>query len=441
MRPGGPAIADLLGAYAAGRTTPTAVAQQHLARIGRLDRALRAFAEVDEAGALRAAAESDARVATGALRELEGIPLAIKANIAVAGLRWSAGMRARRDEIARSDAASVHDLRAAGAIILGTLNMHEAAFGATTDNPWFGRTMNPHRPGHTPGGSSGGSGAAVAAGLCVGALGSDTLGSIRIPAAYNGIYGLKPTHGAVASDGLVPLAPTLDTIGPLARSLGDLETLARVLLPGFEASSTGEPALRRLVLIADLTEEPCEPAVVSAYERARAALGTLPSTSITLPHPLARVRLAGFMVAGRALAAQPQIRAALTEGTLSAELAKLLGICDQRSGVELGSDCEVLAQTGAALRAHLGSDGVLLLPAAPQAAFAHTPRPPSSQAAFTVLASCAGLPAISLPAGLDADRLPVGVQLVGPGSRDFELIGLGRTLDNHLRGYAPPLLD
>jgi len=188
-------------------------------------------------------------------------------------------------------------------------------------------------------------------------------------------------------------------------------------------------------------EEPCDPVVVSAYEHARSALGTLPAVSITLPHPLARVRLAGFMVAGRALAAQPQISTALTDGTLSAELTKLLEICGQRTGAELGSDRDVLTQTAAALRTQLGPDGALLLPTAPQAAFAHTPRPPSSQAAFTVLASCAGLPAISLPAGLDANRLPVGVQLVGPDGRELELIGLARTLDNHLRGYAPPPLD
>lgn len=461
-RQGVPAIADLLAAYAAGHTTATTVTQRHLARIDRLNPALRAFIEVDEAGALKAAAESDARIAAGAVRTLEGVPVAIKANIAVAGLGWSAGMASRRGDVAQTDAASVCLLRAAGAVILGTLNMHEAAFGATTDNPWFGRAMNPYRAGHTPGGSSGGSGAAVAAGLCVAALGSDTLGSVRIPAAYTGIYGLKPTHGAISSEGLVPLAAALDTVGPMARSVDDLETLTRVLLPAStgprspgepgpgepapsgrrpQESGKSRPALRRVLLLESLAEEPCEPDVISMYERARAALGALPSGPMTLPHPLARIRLAAFMVAGRALAAQPHMAFPLATGGLSTELRKLLDICGARAEVEFAIDREVLAQTATALCASLEPDGALLLPTTPQAAFAHTLRPPNSQSAFTVLASIAGLPAISLPAGLDTNRLPLGVQLVGPAGRELELIALARTLDARLGGYAPPLLD
>jgi aspartyl-tRNA(Asn)/glutamyl-tRNA(Gln) amidotransferase subunit A len=132
---------------------------------------------------------------------LGDLTLGIKSNIAVAGLPWTGGMGLRRDIVAARDAEVVRRLRDAGAAILGTLNMHEAALGATTDNAFNGRTHNPHRHGHTPGGSSGGSGAAVAAGLCDAALGTDTLGSIRIPAAYNGVYGLKPTHGAVLDEG------------------------------------------------------------------------------------------------------------------------------------------------------------------------------------------------------------------------------------------------
>ena len=115
-------------------------------------------------------------------------------------------------------------------MILGKLNMHEGALGATTDNPVFGRCMNPVRPGYTPGGSSGGSAAAVAAGLCAGALGTDTMGSVRLPAAYCGVYGFKPSNDAVRSDGVVPLSFTLDCVGPLARSVEDLAILAHALL-------------------------------------------------------------------------------------------------------------------------------------------------------------------------------------------------------------------
>jgi aspartyl-tRNA(Asn)/glutamyl-tRNA(Gln) amidotransferase subunit A len=437
-----PGVGSLKTAYAVGSTTATAVTRDYLARISRIDPPLRAFIEIDEAGALRAAAESDARIAAGRLRELEGIPIGIKANLAVAGLEWNAGMQCRRGIVAQTDAASVSLLRAAGAIILGTLNMHEAAFGATTDNPWFGRAMNPHRPGHTPGGSSGGSGAAVAADLCVAALGSDTLGSIRIPASYNGIYGLKPTHGAVPTDGLVPLAPALDTIGPLARSLDDLEALTRVLLsePARLRSAAASP-LRRVLTLENIADEPCAAPILAACDRAHTTLSGFSRLSIRLPHALTNVRLAGFRITGKALAAQPEMIAWRRDGSLSPELTKLLDIATERPASGVAADLEVLAETGAAVRSALGGDGVLLLPTTPQVAFAHTARPPASQAVFTTLASAAGLPAISLPAGCDADRLPVGIQLVGPIGSDMALIALARAIDDHLAGYTPPLLD
>ncbi len=133
---------------------------------------------------------------------LVGVTVGVKSNIAVRGLPWTAGMALHRGRIAARDAATVAALRDAGAAIIGTLNMEEAALGAKTDNPFFGATHNPHRIGFTPGGSSGGSGAAVAAGLCDLALGTDTMGSVRIPASYCGVYGFKPAQTAVSRDGL-----------------------------------------------------------------------------------------------------------------------------------------------------------------------------------------------------------------------------------------------
>ena len=129
---------------------------------------------------------------------LAGVTVGVKANIAVRGLPWTAGMALHRNRVAERDAAVVAALRDAGAAILGMLNMEEAALGAKTDNPFFGVTQNPHRIGFTPGGSSGGSGAAVAAGLCDIALGTDTMGSVRIPASYCGVYGFKPAQSAVS---------------------------------------------------------------------------------------------------------------------------------------------------------------------------------------------------------------------------------------------------
>ncbi|MDP9102540.1 MAG: amidase, partial [Pseudomonadota bacterium] len=183
-------IAGLRALYADRAVTPVEATDAYLSRIRGLDGALGAFVHVDAEGAHAAAHASAERWRTGkALSPIDGAPIAVKANIAVRGFPWHAGIEAYRTRIAEEDAECIRALRAAGAVILGLTNMHEGAFGATTDNPTFGRTHNPWRHGTTAGGSSGGSGAAVAAGLCAGALGSDTLGSVRIPASFTGTYG------------------------------------------------------------------------------------------------------------------------------------------------------------------------------------------------------------------------------------------------------------
>jgi aspartyl-tRNA(Asn)/glutamyl-tRNA(Gln) amidotransferase subunit A len=201
------------------------------------------------------------RTATGAEVALAGLSVGVKANIMVRGLPWTGGCEVFRNRLAERDAEVVAKLRSAGAAVIGTLNMEEAALGAKTDNVWFGATHNPHRPGYTPGGSSGGSGAAVAAGLCDAALGTDTMGSIRIPAAYCGVYGFKPAHSAISQDGLEMTEPSLDTIGPLARDLNVLERVARVI------SDFGEGAADApLATLAELGGVECQSAVLKAYE-------------------------------------------------------------------------------------------------------------------------------------------------------------------------------
>ncbi len=425
-----PSIGGLHAAYAAGDTTPSAVAAEHFARIDRLDPRLRAFVECDRAGALSAAAESDRR--TRAPRLLEGVPVGIKSNIAVKGLAHTAGLEARRHVIADRDAYVVTQLREAGAIVLGTLNMHEAALGVTTDNPWFGRTLNPHGEGRTPGGSSGGSGAAVSAGLCVLALGTDTMGSVRIPAAYTGVYGLKPGHGGVEVDGLVALSPSLDAIGPLARSIDDLARAWTVLR---REPATGRPApVAGLVLLEDLGGVQVEPAVLAGYERALAAARllspSLASTLLTLPDKARKIRHAGFLASAHDL--DTTLRLAPPE-TLSRDLRSLLDYARLHRG-----DPGLIAEVGDALRAALGADKVLLLPTAPQVAFHHGGAAPANQADFTALANLAGLPALSLPTGRDAQGMPTAVQLVGPQGGEDALVAFARTLDAELAGYAPP---
>lgn len=419
-------IAGLRAAYAEGQVGTEAVIAHHFARIERFDPALRSFIELDRAGAAQAAEESAARWASGRPRALEGVPVAVKSNLAVAGLEWNAGMDARRGILAPRDAAAVAALRAAGAIVLGTLNMHEAALGATTANPFFGRAANPHDTGRTPGGSSGGSGAAVAAGLCLAALGTDTMGSVRIPAAYTGVYGLKPTQGVVDGAGLVPLSAALDCIGPLARSLGDLETLFDVLAP--ELAQREAPS-RFLVLDPALLAG-CEPDVVTGYARAHAQLAS--PMLVALPHRPTSVQLAGFITVTRELAE------GLGDGQRARLSDELRFLIDHAAGADAARAAAVLAATRDAVREAIGADGVLLTPATPQVAFAHTDRPPANQAMFTALANIAGLPAVVLPAGTDAEGLPTAIQLIGPPGSDRALLRLARRFDS---GFPPsPIL-
>lgn len=424
-------IAGLLALYRAGETMPSAVVEAAIARIAALNGHLNAFTELDEAGAMQAAAESDRQILSAAPRPLEGVPVAIKANIDVEGLATSAGIKARKDCIAASDAEVVADLRNAGAIVLGTLNMEEAALGAKTDNPWLGPAHNPHRIGHTPGGSSGGSGAAVAAGLCVMALGTDTLGSVRVPSAYCGVYGLKPTYGAISQHGLEICEGSLDVIGPLARSLSDLEIVSRELIDFAEPLSIGTP-----VTLAGLGDVECEPAVVGAYEKATGLLGA--NETFALPDPLSRIRFAGFIRASRALHDHlADLRAADPDG-LSDHLKFLIDIGPKRAEADLAEDEAVLTRTRAALHVAVDAHGAILLPTAPQAAFPHSEQAPVNQADFTCLANIAGLPSISIPAGTDKSGLPVAVQLIGAAGNEAGLFDLARGLDTQLDGYHPP---
>lgn len=359
---------------------------------------------------------------------LSGLTIGIKANIAAKGLPWTAGMELFRGRSANEDAYVVARLRDAGAAIPGTLNLDEGALGAKTDNPWFGATQNPHRTGYTPGGSSGGSATAVAAGLCDAALGTDTMGSIRIPASYCGIYGFKPANAAVSQDGLEPAEPSLDVIGPLARDLDTLERVARVISDFGEGDGTAAG-----MILSDLGGVDCMPDVLTVYDKARATRGKLKSETLSIP--LSRLRFAGFIATSRAMATH---LAGADPAKLSPVLTKLLTYGPKRSPADWAEDQQILQDARSEIRALVTRNSFLLLPTAPQPAFPHSDPAPANQADFTCIASIAGLPAISIPAGWSADGLPVGVQLVGNVGHEAHLFALARALDGVLAAYRPP---
>ncbi|MCL6453903.1 MAG: amidase [Alicyclobacillus sp.] len=253
-RPGGPqwaderlgwTIAELVGAYRSGSTSPVEILQAALVQMEAWEPTLNAFIAVcaDEARAAAGAAEQAYRAARRAgcsadLPPLLGVPIGLKDLVDVAGLETTCGSRILRGHTATTDALVWTRLREAGALLLGKTNLLEFAYGVP--HPDFGQTNNPHCPRRTSGGSSGGSAAAVAAGMLFGAVGTDTGGSIRIPAAYCGVAGLKPTYGLVPTDGVFPLSHALDHVGPIGRTAADLSWLLEAMA-GSALGGAGRP--------------------------------------------------------------------------------------------------------------------------------------------------------------------------------------------------------
>ena len=221
---------ELTDAYRGGMTTPSAVADAYLARIGALDDRVRAYLTVTADLAHEAAAASDARYrAAKPLGPLDGVPISYKDVLSTRGVRTTCGSRILESWVPPFDATVVQRLGAAGVVPLGKSNMDEFAMGSSTEHSAFHPTMNPWDLARVPGGSSGGPAAAVAADLATVSLGTDTGGSIRQPAAFCGVVGLKPTYGRVSRYGLVAFASSLDQIGPFARDVRDAALVMRVI--------------------------------------------------------------------------------------------------------------------------------------------------------------------------------------------------------------------
>jgi len=429
-------VVALLDSYRAGRVSVVAAIDHYLERIARFNLALNAFTHVNAEGARMSALESARRWDAGTARALEGVPIAVKANIDVAGLPVHGGIGALKDRVPLQDAEVIARLKAEGAVILGMLNMHEAALGATTDNAFFGVCQNPHKAGYTPGGSSGGSGAAVAAGLCAAALGTDTLGSVRIPAAYCGVSGLKPTNGLVSNEGLILLVSRLDCIGPLARSVEDAGAVMAQMADLAEAS-----AIRRIATLSSIQSVEQDPAVRAAFALAIRLLKGLDCTvtenQVAIDH--GKVRVAGFFEAAREAHLQFGALAATGPIGISPRFQSYLELgakVDDEAAVQGRTTMDAAANE---LQAVLAMADAVLLPTTPQAAFPHTQEAPVSQADFTALANLAGLPALSITAGWTSEGLPVGVQIVGRAGSETALLSLGGKLEAALNAWRPPL--
>jgi Asp-tRNA(Asn)/Glu-tRNA(Gln) amidotransferase A subunit family amidase len=436
-------IGQLLGAdlttqrdaLARGELTAVALADACLDAIAHSQPTLNAFIAFDRERTLADARGSDAHRARHGSRALEGVSIAVKDNLDVAGWRTTAGMATRRAAApARQDAACVAKLRAAGAVIVGKLNMHEAALGADNLNPHFGACHHPQRHGYTPGGSSGGSGAAVAANLCSAALGSDSMGSVRIPAAYCGVYGLKPSFGAISPRGSVAVSRRLDHIGPLARSARDLGLLLQVMA-GFDpacaesralefAAPFTEPLRIGVPTIAAIDVEPeVRAAFAHALELLRAAGHTivaLPATSLDA----GRVRRSGLLVCEAEMLVEHAEHWRTRPDDFSPPLASMLRWVEGKSAGEFAAAQRVMDAAQVQIQTWLAHCDLLATPTTPQRAFAFGAPVPSNQADWTCIANMAGVPALSLPLPVATGELPIGLQLMGRMGDDLRLVGV-----------------
>ncbi len=232
-------IRDAASSFRSGSDSPVSLTRALLTRINDLGRSLNCFITVLDDSALDAARRSENRLRSGsALGPLDGIPIAVKDLIYIKGVKCTAGSEILRDHVAAYDAPVVQRLKAAGAVILGTTNLHEFAAGVTSENPHYGAVKNPWDETRVAGGSSGGSAAAVAAGLALGSLGTDTGGSVRIPASLCGVVGLKPTYGRVSRLGVIPLSSSLDTVGCIAGTVWDVAAMLNVIAGGEKGDMT-----------------------------------------------------------------------------------------------------------------------------------------------------------------------------------------------------------
>lgn len=430
-----------------------------LERIARLDPTLRAFITLSTDAARATAQRCDAAAAEGrSLGPLHGRLIATKDCIDVAATRGTWGSAFFAERIAASDAAAVARLRAAGAVILGTTNLHEFAYGGTTQNPHYGACRNPWDLERVPGGSSGGSAVAVAAGLCDLALGTDTGASIRLPAALTGVAGLRPTPGAVSSRGCMPVSPPHDVIGPLAPSVDDLARAFGVL-DGFDpddplsrqrpagTTQAGTDALR-IAVPGGYFRDGLEPEALAALEAAAGEFEQGGARLVACDLPLAaeaQEHLNPIVYADAADFHRERLRTAperfghAVYERLQPGLA--LPATDYARGLRWIERFRhrltgFFAETADAI----------LLPATqgaapPIAASGDAIAATAALSRFFWVAPAGGVPALALPCGFTASGLPLGLQLLAPPWREDRLFKLGRAYqrrtDWHLR--RPPL--
>lgn len=444
-----------------GEVSPEEVTEVLLTRIAEQDGRFNSYLTVDHEGARAQARQAAARLRTGPVTPLTGIPLALKDIIITRGLRTTCASHILDNFVPPYDATVTQKLREAGAIILGKVNMDEFAMGSSTETSAFGVTRNPWNPEYIPGGSSGGSAVAVAADLCIAALGSDTGGSIRQPAAHCGVVGLKPTYGRVSRYGLVAYASSLDQIGPMTKDVTDCALLLQAIAGYDPKDSTSAP-----VPVPDYSQDlnrglegvkvgvpreyfgaGLDPEVENAVQQALNTLSQVGAEIVEVSLPHTEYAIAAYYLIATAEASSNLARYdGVKYGYRHPEGRGLLEMYAQtrsrgfgpevRRRIMLGTFAlsagyyEAYYRKASQVRTLIRGDfdaafaqcAVLATPVAPTPAFElgekiDDPLTMYLSDVFTISANLAGIPGISVPCGLSSQGLPIGLQLLG---RHFE---------------------
>jgi aspartyl-tRNA(Asn)/glutamyl-tRNA(Gln) amidotransferase subunit A len=439
------------------KLSPVELTQACLDRIDKLDPGLNAFTAVSAEAALSSARDAEGEISRGAWRgPLHGMPVALKDLIDTAGVRTTAASAVFKERVPLQDAEVVRRLKAAGAVLLGKLNMHEFAFGASSVFSCFGPVRNPWNPAYSAGGSSGGSAAAVAAQLCYAALGSDTGGSIREPAACCVIVGLKPKYGRVSTSGVIPLSWSLDHVGPLTRGVADAALVLQVIagydredpgsidqsVPDYTADIDAETAALRLGVPRDYFYDDLHPDIEAAMQAALGVLAKLTRTQHTV-RPLAADGSYASIIepyvavfSAEAYAFHNEYAAHSPELYQPATLRRIRAAADVTLPEYLQARRR-LDQTRHAAARYFADVDLLIAPTmtVPPYALSELDDPDSARALElrmlhnTRPLNFLGLPAISVPCGFTAGHMPIGLQIIGPAGAEPTVLRLARAYE------------
>ncbi len=451
---------EIAAAIASGETTAREVTETTLAHIAALNPKLTAFTHATRERAHAKAAAIDAAYREGrTIGPLAGAPFAVKNLYDVAGVTTRAGAKITRDApLAEADAFVIRQLDAAGAVLLGALNMDEYAYGFTGENVHDGNSRNPHDPRHMTGGSSGGSAAAVASGMASFALGTDTNGSIRVPASLCGLFGLKPTYGRLSRNGVYPFCASLDHVGILARSVADLAAIYDAMQGGDPADAVcAQRAIElvtpriedgvkdlRIAVAGDYFRRDGRPETFAAVDRIAAALGA--SREMVLPGAK-EARAAAFLITAAEGAAfhlerlrrrpadfDPAVRDRLLAGTMipaeAIAKAQKLRTWFRDLAAEIFAGIDILLAPATPCRAPLSGQKLMNLGGGDVSVRANL-------GIYTQPISFIGLPVAAVPTFSEGERLPIGVQIIGSPWREDLVLRVARELERRGIVQAP----